>query len=89
MREYLEQVATTGSGVVGVEQLDSSEADLERVFVGIRRVAGVPLDSAARAFLESDDGRRLEAAGVISGAAGRLRVVNPLLTDTVARALLG
>lgn len=87
--EYLDRVVATGSGVAGVEELIQAEADLERMFVGLRRVAGVPLDAAARAFLEAEEGRRLEVAGVIGVDEGRLRVLKPLLTDAVARALLG
>lgn len=88
MGEYLERIATTGRAIVGVEELDSEEAGLERLFVGIRRAAGVALDGSAERFLESPDGRRLQAADVIGATNGRLRVLQPLLTDTVARALL-
>jgi hypothetical protein len=39
--------------------------------------------------LSSENGRRLTAAGVIEHTFGRLRVVDPLLTDEVERAVLG
>lgn len=87
--EYLDRVERSGSAVVGTEQLSGEEAERERLFVGLRRAAGVALDDAARALLGSDEGRRLLEAGLISQGEDRLRVVNPLLTDTVARAVLG
>ncbi len=89
MREYVNRVMGGESPVVGVDDLDAAEAAIERMFVGLRRVAGIPLDEAARRFLATDEGRQLAEAGVIGTAGDRLRVINPLLTDTVARALLG
>lgn len=89
LREYLDRVAETGSGVVGTEQLAAGEAELERLFVGLRRAAGVEIDEATQRFIDGTEAQRLLAARVIGIDGDRLRVLNPLLTDTVARALLG
>jgi len=87
--QYIDRVVSTGSGMVGSEELDADEAALERLFVGLRRTAGVRIDTAANAFLASHEGVRLLEAGVIGTDGDRMRVLKPLLTDTVARAILG
>lgn len=89
MREYIERVGSTGTGTVGTEEYDADSAERERLFVGIRRAAGVASSEASRRFLDTEEGRRLLEARVIAVHGDRLRVLNPLLTDTVARAILG
>lgn len=64
------------------------EAEADRLFVGLRRVAGVADGPGVQALLASPDGQRLIEAGVISYFERRLRVENPLLTDEVTRAVL-
>lgn len=86
---YLERVESGRSPVVGQEVLSAAEAESERLFVGLRRAAGVRLDNAAQDFLETDEGLRLAEAGVVRVDGDRLRIVDPLLTDTVLRALIG
>jgi hypothetical protein len=62
---------------------------VERVFLGIRRVTGVVAGRAGQALLASAEGQALREAGVVVLAGDRLVVTRPLLTDAVARALLG
>ncbi len=62
--------------------------EVERVFLGLRRRAGVMAGLAGRAFMQSETGRRLDEAGVVGMAEERLLVRQPLLTDTVLRDLL-
>jgi hypothetical protein len=76
------------SASTGAEHLIGWDAEIERVFLGIRRAAGVEPGEAGRALLTSDDGRRLLEAGVVDLVAERLVVLRPLLTDAVARAVL-
>jgi oxygen-independent coproporphyrinogen-3 oxidase len=86
---YLEAIEAGRSPIAGSEAATEWEAEVERVFLGIRRVAGVVAGRAGRALLDSDEGQALAAAGVITLAGDRLMVSRPLLTDAVARALLG
>ena len=87
--EYLRRVSSRESPVVGDERLSPEEAAQERLFVGLRRAAGVTIDEAAKEFLATPEAMRLVEAGVIDIDGDRLRVANPLLTDTVAREVLG
>lgn len=87
--EYLRRVEATGSGMQSVEHADAWDREVERLFVGVRRSAGVRLGDGGTAFVASTDGERLLAAGVIGVEGDRLVVRRPLLTDLVARELLG
>ena len=85
---YLAAVEAGTSPTAGREVIEGWAAEVERVFLGIRRVAGVVAGAAGTALLLSDEGQRLLAAGVIDLMEGRLIVPRPLLTDHVSRALL-
>lgn len=86
--DYVERVEASGSAVTAEESLEPAEAARERLFVGLRRAAGVAFDETARSFVGTNEGVRLIDAGLLEVAEGRLRVVDPLLTDEVARAVL-
>lgn len=86
---YLDRVEEGRLPRAGEDLIQGWEAEIDRLFVGLRRVAGVADGPGMRALLDSEEGKRLHAAGVLEIDAGRLRVVNPLLTDEVERALLG
>ena len=85
---YLERVERGESPRVGSEPLGQWALELDRVFVGIRRVVGVADGPGTRALVDSDDGRRLLLAGVIEKSDGRLRILQPMLTDAVCRSVL-
>lgn len=85
---YLERVERGESPRAGSDPLEDWEEEIDRLFVGLRRVAGVADGPGVEALLGSDDGRRLLAAGLIEMDRGRLRVTDPLLTDEVERAVL-
>jgi putative oxygen-independent coproporphyrinogen III oxidase len=85
---YLERIESGESARAGSDELRGWDAEVDRLFVGLRRTAGVQDGPAVRALLDSSSGQRLLAAGVITWGDGRLRVVDPLLTDEVERALL-
>lgn len=85
---YLERVESGQSPRAGSEQVTGWEAEVDRLFVGLRRVAGVADGPGVEALMKSPDGERLNEAGIIEHRDGRLRVVNPLLTDEVERAVL-
>ncbi len=85
---YLASIEAGDSPTAGSEVIEGWAAEVERVFLGIRRVAGVMAGIAGTALMNSEEGERLAAAGVVDLVGGRLRVKRPLLTDHVARALL-
>lgn len=85
---YLEAIESGRTTRRGEETLTGWEAEVERVFVGLRRRAGVQLGAAGLRLLESEGGHRLVEAGVIAVSNDRLIIERPLLTDAVLRELL-
>ena len=85
---YLASIEGGDSPTAGSEAVEGWAAEVERVFLGIRRVAGVLMGVAGNALMNGEEGKRLATAGVIDVIGGRLVVKRPLLTDHVARALL-
>ncbi len=75
--------------VAGAEPVQGWDAEVDRMFVGLRRTAGVPTGPGVEALLRSPDGIRLVEAGIIELEGNRLVVKRPLLTDEVHRAVLG
>lgn len=86
---YLERVASGRSPRQGGETISGWPAELDRLFVGLRRTAGVADGPGVTAFRASPGGRRLLDAGVVDYDDGRLQVVKPLLTDEAERVVLG
>ena len=86
---YLQRVEIGQSPRQGSEPIVGWAAELERLMVCLRRIEGVRLGPGGSAFLDSPDGRRLREAGVVDVVADWLVVMNPLLTDAVARVVLG
>ena len=85
---YLASIESGDSPTAGSEVVEGWEAEVERVFLGIRRAAGVVAGAAGNALMISEEGERLAVAGVAELVGGRLVVRRPLLTDHVARAVL-
>lgn len=85
---YLSAVEKGESPRAGEERVEGWDAELDRLFVGLRRVVGVASGPGTEALLASQDGGALVAAGVVRSEAGRLRVGKPLLTDAVHRSVL-
>ncbi len=85
-------ITTVESGVApraGADDVVGWDAELDRLFVGLRRVVGVAEGPGVMAYLRSEGGLRLAAAGVTILEEGRLRIARPLLTDEVLRTVLG
>lgn len=80
--------AEAGASVAGYEEVSGWDHELERLFLGLRRAAGVVSGAGGAALAASPEGKRLEEAGVIDFDRDRLRVRRPLLTDAVSRAVL-
>ena len=85
---YIERVEAGRSPRAGQDNIRGWGAELDRLFVGLRRTVGVAEGPGTEALLESEEGRMLVAAGVVSTGAGRLVVARPLLTDAVHRSVL-
>jgi oxygen-independent coproporphyrinogen-3 oxidase len=85
---YLSQVESGQLPVQSAEQLGEWDREKERVFLGLRRRAGVAVGAAGTALVSSPVGQRFLDAGVITIGRGRLIVAKPLLTDAVSREVL-
>ncbi len=85
---YLTAVEAGSDAVAGQDAISGWDAEIDRLFVGLRRTSGVALGSGGPAFLASAAGKRLVAAGVVEKDADRLLVINPMLTDEVLRVVL-
>ncbi len=85
---YLEAIEEGRPATSGSETLDGWSAAADRLILGLRRTAGVVRDEAAARLLESEWGRRLIDAGILTGDERRVRVAAPLMGDEVARAVL-
>jgi oxygen-independent coproporphyrinogen-3 oxidase len=70
------------------DEISGWDAELDRLFVGLRRAVGVSTGPGTEALLASDEGKNLVAAGIIEHDSERLTVNNPLLTDAVNRSVL-
>jgi coproporphyrinogen III oxidase-like Fe-S oxidoreductase len=86
---YMGAIESGGDARAGEDVVAGWDAELDRLFVGLRREVGVAEGPGTRALVDSEEGRRLVAAGVIESGHRRLRVARPLLTDAVHRSVLG
>ena len=85
---YLEAIEKGESPRRGMERIEGWGAELERLFLGLRRRAGVESGEAGQRLVKSAEGKELLAAGAIGVRGDRLVVLRPLLTDAVTRAVL-
>ena len=88
LERYIETTEQGQLPRAGAEAIEGWDEELDRLFVGLRRSVGVALGDGTKALLQSEDGKRLLGASVIDHDKSRLRVVRPLLTDAVYRAVL-
>ncbi len=88
LEAYIDSIEGNLSARAGEEVIEGWDAELDRLYVGLRRTVGVATGDGTTALLDSDDGRRLVEAGVISFGQERLRIVKPLLTDAVHRSAI-
>jgi putative oxygen-independent coproporphyrinogen III oxidase len=86
---YIDRVESGVRPTAGVEPISGWDMELDRLFVGLRRTAGVALGPGTEALARSEEGRMLADQGVIAVEDGRLKVLRPLLTDEVLRSVLG
>ncbi len=86
---YIEAVEAGEPPRAGEDHLSPWDMEIDRLFVGLRRGAGVRRGPGTDALVGSEQGRLLLEAGVIESVGDRLVVARPLLTDAVHRAVLG
>ena len=86
---YLAAVKAGRSPRAGAEKIEGWDAEIDRLFVGLRRTVGVADGPGVEALLASPSGVRLVDSGIIEHRDRRLVVKVPLLSDEVNRALLG
>ena len=86
---YMKRIESGLSPRAGEDRVEGWDAELDRLFVGLRRQVGVASGPGTEALLITDEGRSLLDAGVIESSGGRLSVTRPLLTDAVHRSVLG
>ena len=88
LQKYLERIEAGDSPVAGEERLVGWDLEIDRLFVGLRRRAGVRNGPGVEALMASAAGKRLLEAGVIEILGDRLVISRPLLTDEVHRVVL-
>ncbi len=86
---YLDRVAGGERPELGREVIHGWDKELERAFLGVRMRQGVEVGRVAVAFLSDAEGKQLVDGGVVAIRGDRLQVIDPLLTDAVARVVLG
>lgn len=85
---YLEAIEGGLSVVAGTDPVSDWDAEIDRIFVGLRRSAGVIAGPGGDALMRSPSGIALKEAGILEHSLGRVRVLEPMLTDEVLRAVL-
>ena len=88
LEAYLEIVEAGRRPEAGREEITGWDAELERVFLGVRLRSGVAAPEVAGIFEGDFEGAALMAAGKVKIADGMIRVLDPLFTDAVARVVL-
>jgi putative oxygen-independent coproporphyrinogen III oxidase len=85
---YIERIESGRSPRAGHDVITGWNAEIDRMFVGLRRSVGVARGTGTVSLLASDEGKSLVGAGVVTERDDRLVVARPLMTDAVHRSLL-
>ena len=85
---YLDRIEAADRPEAGSERITGWAAEQERLMLGLRRTAGVAEGPGTTALIDSREGARLAAAGLIEVDSGRMLVSDLLLTDEVVRSVL-
>lgn len=85
---YLEAVEADTRPRLGSETLSVAASERDALMLELRLACGAAMTDTAEWFVASPEGQRLINAGVMELRAGRLVVVDPLVTDAVAREAL-
>ncbi len=85
---YIERMESGSRPVAGSEDVGGWDGEIDRLFVGLRRSAGVAPGPGVEALLGTAGGNLLLRERIIEVTDGRLVVSRPLLTDEVHRQVL-
>jgi oxygen-independent coproporphyrinogen-3 oxidase len=85
---YYSDVAAGIRPRLGSEVLSIGERERDEFMLGVRLAAGIEMSPFTERYLDSIEGRRFLAAGIIRADGARLVVTEPMLTDAVAREAL-
>ena len=86
---YLTEVEADRRPTAGEGRIKEWAAELERLMLGLRRAAGVHIGVGGRTFVEASESAPFFEREIIEIQDGRLVVLQPLLTDSVIREILG
>jgi oxygen-independent coproporphyrinogen-3 oxidase len=86
---YLDMVEQGHRPESGHEVIEGWDAELERVFLGVRMRTGVAPGAVGAALAADEEAQALIAAGKLEVTEDRILAPDPLFTDAVARAVLG
>ncbi|MDH3607264.1 MAG: coproporphyrinogen III oxidase, partial [Acidimicrobiia bacterium] len=86
---YLDRVEAGSRPEAGAEEVTEWDAELERVFLGVRLRSGVAAGSVGPVLLEDLEAQALIMAGKLEVTEERIVATDPLFTDAVARVVLG
>lgn len=85
---YIDRVERATRPIAGAESIAGWDGEIDRLFVGLRRSAGVRSGPGVESLLQTAGGEMLVREGIITVREGRLLVRRPLLTDEVHRQVL-
>jgi oxygen-independent coproporphyrinogen III oxidase len=85
---YMDRVERGLRPIAGADPIEGWDVEIDRLFVGLRRSAGVGTGPGVESLIQTSGGQMLLREGIIEVAGGRLMVRRPLLTDEVHRQVL-
>jgi len=88
LEAYMARVESGVRPIAGTEEISGWEGEVDRLFVGLRRSAGVGGGPGVDALIRTPGGGMLLRERIIDVSDGRLVVRRPLLTDEVHRQVL-
>jgi hypothetical protein len=84
----MERIEVGTRPIAGTDPIEGWDVEIDRLFVGLRRSAGVGPGPGVESLLQTSGGQMLLREGIIEVADGRLVVRRPLLADEVHRQVL-
>jgi oxygen-independent coproporphyrinogen-3 oxidase len=85
---YMDRIERGLRPISGADPIEGWDVEIDRLFVGLRRSAGVGTGPGVESLIRTSGGQMLLREGIIEVADGRLTVRRPLLTDEVHRQVL-
>jgi len=85
---YIDRVESGQRPIAGADPIEGWDVEIDRLFIGLRRSAGVSPGPGVESLIQTSGGQMLLREGIVEVAGGRLMVRRPLLTDEVHRQVL-